>query len=72
MSDNDVVGDEDALREELISLQEEHRDLDHAIKALEGGAMVDALQIRRLKKKKLVLKERIAHLEDKLTPDIIA
>lgn len=64
--------DEDVLRESLIGLQEEHRDLDQAIKALEGAPMVDALQIRRLKKKKLFLKERISHLEDKLTPDIIA
>lgn len=68
----DAVEDEDGLREALIRLQQEHRDLDHAIRALEASAASDALQVRRLKKQKLVLKERISHLEDRLTPDIIA
>ena len=64
--------DEEAIPQSLIRLQQEHRDLDHAIHALETAPVVDALQIRRLKKKKLTLKDRISHLEDKLTPDIIA
>jgi hypothetical protein len=69
-----VDGDEDegALRLELARLQEEHRDLDGAIEALERLAAGDRLQIQRLKKRKLWLKDRIAHLDDTLTPDLIA
>ena len=57
---------------ELARLKEEHRDLDHAIDALEQMAAGDQLQIQRLKKRKLALKDRIGFLEDQLTPDIIA
>ena len=64
--------DESALRAELSRLEEEHRDLDSAIAALERLDAGDRLQVQRLKKRKLVLKERISHLEDALTPDIIA
>ena len=60
------------LRTELARLKEEHRDLDTAIEALERMAASDQLQIQRLKKRKLILKDRIAHIEDELTPDIIA
>ena len=62
---------EDVLRVELATFQREHRDLDEAIKALEetGG---DPLTVRRLKKQKLVLKDKIASIEDRITPDIIA
>lgn len=56
----------------LEQLRVEHRDLDDAITALRAQAMVDQLQIARLKKKKLVLKDRIIRLEDQLVPDIIA
>jgi len=56
----------------LSRLKEEHRDLDGAIDALEQIVAGDQLQIQRLKKRKLVLKDRIAYLEDQLTPDIIA
>lgn len=56
----------------LEQLRVEHRDLDDAITALRAQAMVDQLQIARLKKKKLVLKDRIMRLEDQLVPDIIA
>jgi hypothetical protein len=56
----------------LEQLKIEHRDLDDAIDALRDKAMVDQLQIARLKKKKLVLKDRIMRLEDQLLPDIIA
>ena len=56
----------------LEQLKVEHRDLDDAINALRDKAMVDQLQIARLKKKKLVLKDRIMRLEDQLLPDIIA
>jgi hypothetical protein len=57
---------------ELARLKEEHRDLDGAIEALERMVAGDQLQIQRLKKRKLVLKDRIAFVEDQLTPDIIA
>ena len=63
---------ESQLAAELARLQTEHRDLDAAIFALEGIAAADQLQIQRLKKRKLGLKDRIAYLEDQLTPDIIA
>ena len=57
---------------ELARLKQEHRDLDGAIDALESMVAGDQLQIQRLKKRKLILKDRIAYLEDQLTPDIIA
>jgi hypothetical protein len=57
---------------ELARLREEHRDLDMAINALEGITAADQLQIQRLKKRKLWLKDRIISLSDQLTPDIIA
>lgn len=61
-----------AVRNELARLRQEHRDLDAAIEALHGQARPDNLQLQRLKKRKLVLKDRISALEDKLLPDIIA
>nr|WP_218844369.1 DUF465 domain-containing protein [Sphingopyxis sp. JAI108] len=53
-------------------LRIEHRDLDAAIIALGEGAMVDQLQLARLKKRKLKLRDEIAWCEDQLLPDIIA
>lgn len=64
--------DEHAAREELSRLREEHRDLDAAIEALQRVTGGDALQMQRLKKRKLILKDRISYFEDQLTPDIIA
>lgn len=64
--------DETELRGRLHALTEEHRDLDAAIEALGKSAMVDALQIARLKKRKLRLKDEIALVQDLLIPDIIA
>jgi hypothetical protein len=64
--------DESAQRAELSRLEQEHRDLDSAIEALERLGTGDRLQVQRLKKRKLHLKDRISHLEDELTPDIIA
>lgn len=64
--------DEQSLHAELAKLREEHRDLDSAITALIETARADHLQIQRLKKRKLVLKDRISNLEDQLLPDIIA
>ncbi|AWN48110.1 hypothetical protein DK419_18690 [Methylobacterium terrae] len=57
---------------ELARLREEHRDLDDAIEALSGVMAGDRLQLQRLKKRKLSLRDRISFLEDQLTPDIIA
>ncbi len=56
----------------LEQLRIEHRDLDDAIQALMMQNRIDQLQIARLKKKKLVLKDRIMRLEDQLIPDILA
>ncbi len=60
------------LRTKLRLLEQEHRDLDAAILALEASGDVDQLQLRRLKKKKLALKDQIILVENKLIPDIIA
>jgi hypothetical protein len=61
-----------AFLAEIQRLRQEHRDLDAAIAALQAVGPVDQLQIQRLKKRKLILRDRIGFLEDKLTPDIIA
>ena len=63
---------EEELRKRLAHLRTEHRDLDAAIAALSGAGSGDQLQIARLKKRKLKLKDQIALVEDYLTPDIIA
>jgi hypothetical protein len=60
------------LESELARLKQEHRDLDTAIDALERIITGDQLQVQRLKKRKLALKDQIIRLEDQLTPDIIA
>jgi hypothetical protein len=60
------------LREELVGLRAQHRELDDEIVALEQAGTVDQLLIRRLKKRKLTLKDQITAVEDQLTPDIIA
>ncbi len=64
--------DTDELLRRLQALREEHRDLDSAIAALAGATMPDQLQIARLKKRKLRLRDEIQMLEDLLIPDIIA
>lgn len=64
--------DERELRDELVRLRAEHRDLDAEIVAQEGSPLVDQLQIKRLKKRKLTIKDRITAIEDQLLPDIIA
>ena len=60
------------MRKRLAALRVEHRDLDAAIGALSSADSQDQLQIARLKKRKLRLKDQIAIIEDYLTPDIIA
>ncbi|WP_181701172.1 YdcH family protein [Chthonobacter albigriseus] len=64
--------DEQAVRVELARLRQEHRDLDAAISAMVTLGTNDTIQIQRLKKRKLVLKDRIQFLEDQIVPDIIA
>ena len=62
-----------ALVAQIERLREEHRDLDAAIAALsDAGQAADQLQLQRLKKRKLLLRDKLAMLEDQLTPDIIA
>lgn len=63
---------EDELRKRLEMLRIEHRDLDAAIDALSAAGSTDQLQIARLKKRKLRLKDQMALIEDYLIPDIIA
>ena len=60
------------LRRRLEDLRTEHRDLDDVIARLTEDGPFDQLQIKRLKKRKLALKDQIAHLESALVPDIIA
>ena len=64
--------EERELRATLMRLQQEHRDLDAAIGALQNTIGSDSLQVQRLKKRKLFLRDRITFIEDQLTPDIIA
>ncbi len=64
--------EEEELRRELLQLRQEHRDLDAAIAAMVDTGNIDTIRIQRLKKRKLVLKDRIAAIEDRLLPDIIA
>ena len=66
------VSDEDQLRTRLDGLKTEHRDLDAAIEALGVAGVPDQLQLARLKKRKLRLRDEIALIEDRLVPDIIA
>lgn len=63
---------EEEMRKRLEMLRIEHRDLDVAIEALTSAGARDQLQIARLKKRKLKLKDQISMLEDYLIPDIIA
>jgi len=68
MQDTDI----EVIRRKLTELQSEHRDLDDVIARITGGGPFDQLQVRRLKKRKLLLKDQIAQLESELLPDIIA
>ena len=64
--------DEEDLREKLVELKHEHRDLDDIIDRLMERQPVDFLQLQRLKKRKLTLKDMIQKIESQLLPDIIA
>jgi hypothetical protein len=64
--------DDRELRDELVKLRAEHRELDDQIILLEDSSSADQLLVKRLKKKKLAIKDRMTALEDQLLPDIIA
>lgn len=62
----------EALKQRLVELRVEHRDLDTMITRLSEDALVDQIQLRRLKKRKLAIKDLISRLESKLIPDLEA
>ena len=64
--------DEDALKEMLAELRQDHADLDAAVQAIALSPLPDMMLIGRLKRKKLLLKDEISRIEALLTPDIIA
>jgi hypothetical protein len=64
--------DVEALKAKLAALKTEHRDLDDVIARLAEQAPFDQLQLQRLKKRKLLLKDQISKIESELLPDIIA
>ena len=73
MNDKGLTPEERAaLVGQIERLRQEHRDLDTAIEALRYLGQGDQLQLQRLKKRKLLLRDKLAQLEDQLTPDIIA
>ena len=72
MNSTPEMSHKEVLRVELAIKQQEHRDLDAAIAALHDALHTDMLTLQRLKRNKLSLKDQIARLEDRITPDIIA
>jgi len=70
--DADPMSDPETLKRQLAELKTEHRDLDDAIEALRKAAVYDNIQMQRIKKRKLLLKDAIARIESMLVPDIIA
>lgn len=69
---NDAMDDQEELRRVLEEMRIEHRDLDDVIARLTEKFPYDQLQLQRLKKRKLGLKDLISRIEDDLNPDIIA
>ena len=71
--DNPIISEEEAaLHARVKVLRQEHADLDASIDALGKAAVPDQLMIARLKRKKLLLKDEIVKIEDRILPDIIA
>ena len=64
--------DQEELQQKLIQLTQEHRDLDDALLALERAGTFDQVQVQRLKKKKLQIRDKIVLIKAQLQPDIIA
>ena len=67
-----MMNEQEKLQDLLVQLKAEHRDLDDAINALATRSVPDMIQIQRLKKRKLFLRDEIMRTESKLLPDIIA
>lgn len=67
-----MLNDRDAILRKLHELRSEHRDLDTVIVRLSEAGPVDQIQLQRLKKRKLLLKDEVARLESRLIPDSIA
>lgn len=63
---------QNSLKDQLNILEEEHRDLDEVLIQVQEKKTVNFLQIKRLKKRKLILKDKINYLKNKIEPDIIA
>ncbi|HEY5008531.1 MAG TPA: DUF465 domain-containing protein [Caulobacteraceae bacterium] len=66
------IANDEAIQARIAELRQAHQDLDASITALSANPLPDQLQIARLKKQKLALRDQISRLEDRLTPDIIA
>ena len=67
-----MLQDREELRRELQTLLSEHRNLDDVIERISDAVLFDQLQVQRLKKRKLILKDQITRLQALLLPDIIA
>lgn len=67
-----VMEDQDELKHRVAELETEHRDLDDVIDRITMDGLFDQLQVQRLKKRKLVLKDQILYLKTRLIPDTIA
>lgn len=74
MNDDEPAADsaDPVIRKRVLELRQEHYDLDISIRALEDLPLPDQLQVARLKRKKLALRDAITQLEDQILPDIIA
>ena len=74
MSDDGDIGNADrvALQQRLVAVKVEHRDLDAAIARLEIDPSHDELSVRRMKRRKLLLKDELARLERQIDPDVLA
>ena len=66
------MSDNDNMKSRLLELRQEHRELDDRISEMRGGSAEDQIDIQRMKKRKLHLKDEISNLENALLPDIIA
>jgi hypothetical protein len=67
-----IMNQKELLKTQLVELRRQHRGLDDDIAGLSEALLGDQLQLKRLKKRKLRLKDEISRVEDKLYPDIIA
>ena len=66
------MNDEIVIFKKLELLKEKHRELDETIDQISGGVLTDQLQLHRLKKERLAIRDQMSRLEDILYPDIIA